>query len=96
MPMVMSSGGWDVLSVERLSTLRAEYVFMVVDVDSEAYLKAVANTPIWRDLPAVKHRHIERVASGIWIGGDGLLGCEAIVHDVLAAMAPERRNDAVP
>ena len=94
MPMVMSSGGWDVLSVERLSTLRAEHIFMVIDTDSEAYLKGVADTPIWRDIPAARHDHVHRVASSTWLSGDGILGCQAIVNDVLAAIAPERSNDA--
>jgi iron complex transport system substrate-binding protein len=89
MPIVMSSGGWDVLSVERLSTLSAEHIFMVVDPDSEAYLRGVAETSIWRNIPAVKHEHVHRVASKTWLGGEGILGCEAIIDDVLAAMAPQ-------
>jgi ABC-type Fe3+-citrate transport system substrate-binding protein len=89
MPMVMSSGGWDVLSVERLSKLTAEHIFMVVDPDSEAYLRGVAETPIWRAIPAVRHDHVHRVASKTWLSGEGVLGCEAITADVLAAMAPQ-------
>ena len=85
----MPGGGWDVLSVERLSTLTAEHIFMVVDPDSEIYLSRVADTPIWRDLPAVKHGHVHRVVSSTWLGGDGVLGCEAIVDDVLSAMVPK-------
>ena len=88
MPMVMSSGGWDVLSVERLSKLSAEHIFMVVDPDSEAYLRGVAETPIWRNIPAVRHDHVHRVASQTWLSGEGILGCEAIINDVLAAMGP--------
>ncbi len=89
MPLVMSnSGGWDVLSVERLSTLQAEHIFMVVDRDSEWYLRRVEDTPIWRQLPAVRHGHVYRVQSSTWLGGDGVLGCQAIVSDVLAAMIP--------
>jgi ABC-type Fe3+-hydroxamate transport system substrate-binding protein len=96
MPMVMSSGGWDVLSVERLSTLESEYIFMVVDRDSEVYLKCVCQTPIWRGIPAVKHGHVYRVASGTWLSGDGVLGCEAIIDDVLANVAGRRSDDAAP
>jgi iron complex transport system substrate-binding protein len=95
-PMVMSGGGWDVLSVERLSTLRAEHIFMVVDPDSETYLRRVAHTPIWREIPAVKHDHVHRVAAGTWLSGDGVLGCEAIIGNVLAAVVPERSSDATP
>ena len=87
-PVGGGSKGWDVLSLERLSTIRAEHIFVVVDKDSEHYLKNLAESPIWREIPAVRHRHVHRVASGTWLGGDGLLGCEAIVHDVLAAMVP--------
>jgi iron complex transport system substrate-binding protein len=95
MPMVMlNSGGWDVLSVERLSTLQAEHIFMVVDRDSEWYLKRVAETPIWRQLPAVQHHHVYRVPSGTWLGGDGVLGSEAIVNDVLSAMVPSESAHA--
>jgi ABC-type Fe3+-hydroxamate transport system substrate-binding protein len=94
MPEVMSGGGWDVLSVERLSTLQSEYLFMVVDRDSEAYLDRVMDTPIWRSIPAVQHGHVRKVASGTWLDGDGVLGCEAIIDDVLAAVAPQRSSDA--
>ncbi len=90
MPEVMSGGGWDVLSIERLSELRAEHIFMAVDPDSELYLQGVAKTPIWRDIPAVRHDHVHRIEASTWLSGDGLLGCEAILDDVLAAMAPER------
>ena len=90
MPMVMSGGGWDVLSIERLSALRAEHIFMTIDPDSELYLQGVAKTPIWRNIPAVRHDHVHRIASSTWLSGDGVLGCEAIIDDVLAAMAPER------
>jgi len=94
MPVVMTGGGWDVLSVERLSTLRSEYIFMVVDPDSEVYLRRVMDTPIWQDIPAVQHGHVRRVASGTWLSGDGVLGCEAIIGDVLSAIAPEQNRDA--
>ena len=90
MPFVMTGAGWDVLSVERLSKLRSEYIFMVVDKDSELYLKRVRETPIWQDIPAVRHDHVARVDAGTWISGDGLLGCEAIVADVAGVIAPER------
>jgi len=96
MPMVMTGGGWDVLSVERLSQLRSEYIFMVVDHDSEVYLDRVRDTPIWRNIPAVKHGHVYRVASGTWLSGDGVLGCEAIMDDVIAGIAQGRSGDAGP
>ena len=95
MPMVMAGGGWDVLSVERLSTLRSEYIFMVVDADSEVYLSRIQDTPIWREIPAVKHGHVIRVASGTWLSGDGVLGCEAIINDVLAGIVSGRSRDAL-
>ncbi|HEX5470954.1 MAG TPA: iron-siderophore ABC transporter substrate-binding protein [Lacipirellulaceae bacterium] len=94
MPVVMSGGGWDVLSVERLSTLHADHIFVVTDPDSEIYFRQVADTPIWRDLPAVEHGHVHRVLSSTWLGGDGVLGCEAIIHDVLDAMVPKRSRNA--
>ncbi len=95
MPVNMSPGGWDVFSVERISTLRAEHIFVVIDPDSAAYFNRVADTPIWRDLPAVQHDHVHRVVSSTWLGGDGILGCEAIVADVLAAMIPSRSPHAL-
>ena len=96
MPTVMTGGGWDVLSVERLSTLQAEHIFTVVDPDSETYLRRVADTPIWKNLPAVLHNHVHRVAAGTWLSGDGLLGCEAIIDDVLAGMVPAGSDHASP
>jgi ferric hydroxamate/heme transport system substrate-binding protein len=94
MPVVMTGGGWDVQSVERLSTLQSEYIFMVVDPDSEVYLDRVMDTPIWQNIPAVQHGHVRRVASGTWLSGDGVLGCEAIIGDVLSAIAPEQNRRA--
>jgi ABC-type Fe3+-hydroxamate transport system substrate-binding protein len=93
MPEVMSGGGWDVLSVERLSMLQSEYLFVVVDRDSEVYLHRVMDTPIWRCIPAVRHGHVRQVASGTWLSGDGVLGCEAIIDDVLAAVTSKRSSD---
>lgn len=96
MPIAMPGGGWDVLSVERISQLTAEHIFVVADLDSEVYLNQVMDTPIWRELPAVKHNHVHRVASSTWLSGDGILGCEAIVDDVVAAMGPHGGSDATP
>ena len=48
MPLVMSPGGWDVLSVERLSMLRARAVFMVVDTRQRNLPRRRAQTPIWQ------------------------------------------------
>lgn len=95
MPVSMSPGGWDVFSVERISTLQADHIFIVIDPDSTAYFSRVASTPIWRDLPAVQHDHVHRVVSSTWLGGDGILGCEAIVSDVVAAMVPSRSSHAL-
>lgn len=89
-PDVMHSGGWDVLSVERLSTLEADHIFALVDPDSEQYLDKISQTAIWRDIPAVRARQFHRVGADVWLGGDGVIGTEAIVDDVLAALAPPR------
>jgi len=89
MPVAGGSKGWDVLSLERLSTVRAEHIFMVVDRDSEHYLKSVSDSPIWQEIPAVQHHHVHRVDTGTWLGGEGVLDSEAIIRDVLAAMTPQ-------
>ena len=96
MPVTMIGGGWDVLSVERLSVLKADHIFMVVDPDSEVYLRQVMDTPIWKQLPAAQHDQVHRVLSSTWLSGDGILGCEAIVDDVLAAMVPKGGSHALP
>lgn len=85
-PPVMARGGWDVLSVERMSMLRAERIFAVVDADSEHYYKEVADTPIWRGIPAVKHGHVHCVDLRTWLN-NGILAYEAMLDDVLAAAA---------
>ena len=92
-PSVMARGGWDVLSVERLSMLRAEHIFLVVDANSEHYFKEVADTPIWRDIPAVKHGHVHRVELRTWLS-NGILAYEAMLDDVLAATADQGFTDA--
>jgi iron complex transport system substrate-binding protein len=89
MPRSMSPGGWDVLSLERLSTLRPAHIFAVVDADSTAYYAGVTATPIWKRIPAVCDGRVHLVAATTWIGGDGVLASEAIMRDVLAAMLPE-------
>lgn len=86
MPNVSGGGGWDVLSVERLSRLESEYIFMTVEPDSETYLQRVRKTPIWKNIPAVREGHVTVVDSGTWLSGDGVLGCEAIVADVTQAI----------
>lgn len=86
MPLVMTGGGWDVLSVERLSKLQSEYIFMVVDSDTEIYLSRVSDTPIWKKIPAVANHHVFRVDAGTWLSGDGVLGCEAIIDDVVQSI----------
>jgi iron complex transport system substrate-binding protein len=83
-PTTMARGGWDVLSVERLSMLRAEYIFFTVDADSEHYYQTVADTPLWHDIPAVKHGHAHRVELKTWLS-NGILAYEAMLDDVLAA-----------
>lgn len=88
MPLEMLGDGWDVLSLERLSTLTADHIFVVIDRDSEPYFDTVAQTAIWRSLRAVKLDQVHRVAFSTWLS-DGILGAEAIVRDVLAAMVPE-------
>ncbi len=92
-PEVMHSGGWDVLSVERLSTLQADHVFALVDPDSESYLAKIAETAIWRGIPAVRTGQFHRVDSDVWLGGEGVIGTEAIVDDVLAALKSVRSDD---
>jgi iron complex transport system substrate-binding protein len=92
-PAVMGRGGWDVLSVERLSMLRAEHLFAVVDRGSERYYEQVAATSIWRDIPAVKHGHVHHVAAGTWLS-NGILAYEAVLDDLAAAtnnsISPQR------
>jgi iron complex transport system substrate-binding protein len=89
MPPTMAPGGWDVLSIERLSTLHAAHIFTVIDADSESYRDHVASTPMWRRIPAVQNGSVHRVEATTWLGGDGVLANEAIVDDVLAALVPE-------
>lgn len=89
MPRSMRPGGWDVLSVERLATLSAEHIFMVTDSDSELYFNSVADTPVWKRLPAVQKHQVHSVEATTWIGGEGVLANEAIVRDILAAVAPQ-------
>ena len=89
MPRTMRPGGWDVLSVERLATLKAEHIFMLTDRDSELYFQYVAGTPVWRRIPAVQKHQVHRVEATTWIGGEGVLANEAILRDVLAAMGEQ-------
>ena len=89
MPRIANPRGWDVLSVERLASLQAEHIFAVVESDSERYFDSVAGTPVWEQIPAVRKHHVHQVAATTWIGGDGVLANEAILRDVLAALAPQ-------
>lgn len=88
-PSGPAGGGWDVLSIERLSTLSAEYLLLVADSDSEAYLKEVSASPLWQEIPAVKRGRVHRVPFDSWIVGEGILAYEAMIEDVLAAFVPK-------
>jgi len=88
-PQYGPRGGWDVLSAERLSMLKAEHLFIVVDADSEQYLREMEKNPLWRNIPAVKQGQVHRVDARTWIGGDGVLAYRAMIDDVLAAVDAE-------
>ena len=92
MPLVMSPGGWDVLTMERLSLVRPQHIFAVIDNDSEAYHAYVTATPIWRRIPAVRNGHVHVVAASTWLGGEGVLASEAIVDDVLQALVSRKKG----
>lgn len=86
MPAVHQQGGWDVLSLERMSMLAAEHLFVVVDFDCEHFFRETAETPMWQSIPAVRAGQVHRVPYDTWLG-DGILAYSAILDDVLAAMA---------
>ena len=92
MPYLHQNGGWDVLSLERLSLLQAEHLFVEVDVDCEHFYEEVARTPMWRNIPGVKKGNVHRVPYDTWLG-DGILAYTAIIDDVMTAMIPAKTAD---
>jgi iron complex transport system substrate-binding protein len=90
MPANLPMGGWDVLSLERMSLLTADHLFYCVDGDCDRYFQDVAKTPIWQGIPAVRKGKLHRVESSLWIGGEGVLASQAILRDIMTAMNPER------
>ena len=82
-------GGWDVLSLERLSRLQAEFLVVTVDRDSEFYWNKLITSPIWKAIPAARQGQVCRVSRTSWTG-QGILASEAMIDEMLAATESKR------
>lgn len=82
-----------VISLELLPELEdAGHILVEADLESEdedavrENLGLLEESPLWRNLPAVRSGNVHRVDQGTWLN-NGLLGDEAKIEDVLEALA---------
>jgi iron complex transport system substrate-binding protein len=80
---------WDVLSVERMSRLKAEYIFVGMDRRTEGFWKEVVESPYNKNIPAFQQGHVFPVKHSTWCG-QGILACEIMIDEILAAATKER------
>ncbi|MDQ0188754.1 ABC transporter substrate-binding protein [Alicyclobacillus cycloheptanicus] len=80
--------GWGTLSFEALPNLQADYIFVVVGNDSTSELQQLTSSPVWKNLPAVKARHVYQVSYGNWIN-NGVIANEVTIDDVLKHIAKD-------
>ena len=80
---------WDVLSVERLSRLKAEYIFVGTSGRPEKHWEEIAKSPYCKAVPAIRHGHVYQVRHSTWVG-QGVLACDVMIDEILAAARPTR------
>jgi iron complex transport system substrate-binding protein len=81
---------WDFLSIERLSRLQAEYIFVGTMSKRENYWKEIAESPYCKAVPAIQHGHVYQVKHSTWTG-QGILAGEAMLDQLLAATRSRHR-----
>jgi iron complex transport system substrate-binding protein len=82
---------WDFLSTERLSRLQAEYIFVGTSQKRDQSWSTIADSPYCRMVPAIQHGHVYQVRHSTWTG-PGVLACEKMIDEILAAAQPERSS----
>ncbi|CAM2904882.1 iron-hydroxamate ABC transporter substrate-binding protein [Paenibacillus sediminis] len=80
-----SSATWDPITLEKLSELDADHIFLVKK-SGLGEGKEFLDSPIWKGIPAVKQGHVYEVEdSGYWTN-NGLIASEKTIDDVLKAL----------
>ena len=64
--------GWDVISMEKLPDLKADYMFMIVPEDGKAKAQELFASSVWKGLPVVQQGHVFQVSYGNWVN-NGML-----------------------
>lgn len=77
------------LSLELLPQIDADYIFLANDSANtgEAFYKELADSPLWKSIPAVKAGHVYKVDDRYWLGG-GIVAYSNVIDDVLEIIAP--------
>jgi iron complex transport system substrate-binding protein len=76
-----TKGSWNPITLEKLAELNADAIFMV-NSDKSTGTEDTLNSPIWKELPAVKAGHVyELSSSSSWLYS-GVIAGEKIMDDV--------------
>ena len=82
-PLTPEQEEWNTLSLEKLSELDADYIFVI---KTERYqVSELENNSLWKGLPAVRAGRVHDVESGIW-QYSGLISNERKLADIMQAI----------
>ncbi|MFB9277015.1 ABC transporter substrate-binding protein [Cohnella cellulosilytica] len=80
--------GLATLSWELMPEIDPDHIFMLTypEQGSEAELKELQNNVLWRNLKAVKNNHVHMAENSTWVAGNGMIGLNRVIDEVLEAL----------
>ncbi|MFD1677196.1 ABC transporter substrate-binding protein [Alicyclobacillus fodiniaquatilis] len=79
---VSGDNGFPPISMEKIPSMHADYIFLVSDSKSAA--NWVVDDPVWKSLPAVQAGHSYMVSYGNWVQTSGVIANTQTIKDALA------------
>ncbi|BBI33443.1 ABC transporter substrate-binding protein [Cohnella abietis] len=76
------------ISMEVIPQIDADYLFLAVDEGRREQAKELMESPIWKNVPAVKKGHVYEVRGDVWIT-NGPIAYEKKLEDVVNAMTKQ-------
>ncbi len=70
------------LSLETISQLDADVIFVIESNPAEAKYQALVDTPLWHQLRAVQNERVYAVPFDLWIGGWTINGAHAVLDQI--------------
>ncbi len=70
------------LSLETISQLDADVIFVIESNPAEAKYQAIVDTPLWNQLRAVQNGRVYAVPFDLWIGGWTINGAHAVLDQL--------------